>query len=146
MLGRMEDAMPSRSMSQKADDRRTAAAAERRMLSQARGALETTLSASMAAYRRTDFLRAFHRLSPETIRAETAEAATAVLRELERALRAERARAGHWTYDLDRHIGLLVAYRTEQARAERIAARVPADACVGRIDRRRLGRRLRTPQ
>lgn len=110
--------MPSTSMSQTAHDRGTP---ERRVLARARGALETTLSASAAAYRRTDFLRAFHRLSPETIRAETAEAAHAVLRELERALRSERARAGHWTYDLDRHIGLLVAYRAEQARARRIA-------------------------
>jgi hypothetical protein len=34
---------------------------------------------------------------------------------LERALRAERRRglAGHWTYDLARHIQLLEAYRTE---------------------------------
>jgi hypothetical protein len=86
----------------------------------ARTALRTTLEASTAAYRRKDFLRSFHRLSSETINAETIDASRMVLREIERALRAERARAGHWTYDLDRHIGLLVAYRAEQARAERI--------------------------
>lgn len=78
------------------------------------------MSASMAVYRRDKFLRAFHRLAPATIAAETPEAAREVLRELERALRSERARAGHWTYDLDRHIGLLAAYRVEQARAAKI--------------------------
>lgn len=88
---------------------------------QARTALQTTLDASTAAYRRKDFLRSFHRLSSATVDAETPDAARAVLREIERALRAERARAGHWTYDLDRHIGLLVAFRAERARAERIA-------------------------
>ncbi|OBS53003.1 hypothetical protein A8B73_08710 [Methylosinus sp. 3S-1] len=62
-------------------------------------------------------------MSSETIAAETPQAARAVLREIERALRGERARAGHWTYDLDRHIGLVVAYRAEQARAERISRR-----------------------
>lgn len=101
------------------------AAVERRMFCRARTALRTTLEASAGAYRRKEFLRAFHRLSAQTIAAETREAAGAVLRELERALRAERARAGHWTYDLDRHIGLLVAYRAEQARARRIAANEP---------------------
>ncbi|PWB81921.1 MAG: hypothetical protein C3F11_13655 [Methylocystaceae bacterium] len=94
------------------------------MAAHARKALETSLSASVAAYRRTEFLRAFHRLSAETIAAETTEAARAILRELERALRAERARAGHWTYDLDRHISLLVAFRAEQARAARIGAKI----------------------
>ena len=44
-----------------------------------------------------------------------------MLKELERALRAERARAGHWTYDLSRHIALLVAHRAEQERAARLA-------------------------
>lgn len=83
--------------------------------------MNSSLEASAAAYRRRDFLRSFHRLSGETINAETFDAARAVLREIERALRAERARAGHWTYDLDRHIALVVAHRAEQARAERLA-------------------------
>jgi len=40
-----------------------------------------------------------------------------VLAKLRRALRAERRRglAGHWSYDLNRHVGLLSAYRGEQA-------------------------------
>lgn len=92
-----------------------------RMFDRARGALEAALKAEPGAYRQIEFLRRFHRLAPETIGSETAEDAQAVLRELERALRAERARAGHWSYDLNRHIGLLSAYRAEKARAKRIA-------------------------
>lgn len=40
---------------------------------------------------------------------------------LARALRSERNRgwAGHWTYDLNRHIGLLQAFRAERARLAR---------------------------
>jgi hypothetical protein len=43
-----------------------------------------------------------------------------VLYRLARALRGERARgrAGHWTYDLDRHFGLIEAYRAERAALE----------------------------
>lgn len=96
--------------------------AGRRIFSGAHRAVRSALSASSAAYRRTEFLSSFHRLSAETIAAQTAEAARAVLDELERALRKERARAGHWTYDLGRHISLLVAYRAEQERARRIGA------------------------
>lgn len=95
---------------------------EPRISAWARRAVETTLEARAAAYRRTEFLLGFPRLSAETIAAETEEAAQAVLREIASALRRERARAGHWTYDLDRHIALLVAHRAEQARAERIRA------------------------
>jgi hypothetical protein len=41
-----------------------------------------------------------------------------VLAKLRRALRAERRRAlaGHWSYDLNRHLGLLSAYKGELAR------------------------------
>ncbi|MEI2384614.1 hypothetical protein [Breoghania sp. JC706] len=40
-----------------------------------------------------------------------------VVARLARALRGERRRglAGHWTYDLNRHIALLQAYRAERA-------------------------------
>jgi DNA-binding IclR family transcriptional regulator len=41
-----------------------------------------------------------------------------ILAKLRRALRAERRRglAGHWSYDLNRHLGLLSAYKGELAR------------------------------
>lgn len=46
---------------------------------------------------------------------------------LARALRSERnrGRAGHWTYDLNRHIGLLQAFRAERARLARETHRRP---------------------
>jgi hypothetical protein len=46
---------------------------------------------------------------------------------LERALRAERRRgvAGHWTYNLARHVQLLHAYRAETAAAQRSRASAP---------------------
>jgi hypothetical protein len=48
---------------------------------------------------------------------ESAEARLRVLGRLRKALRAERRRglAGHWTYDLARHIELLRLYRAELA-------------------------------
>jgi hypothetical protein len=91
-----------------------------RLRAAARPAVEGALQADLGAYDRATALARFHRLSPETIRGETPAAARAVLREIERALRAERARRGHWTYDLNRHIALLVAHRAESARLARI--------------------------
>jgi hypothetical protein len=91
-----------------------------RLRAQARPAVEAALTATLGAYDRTSALARFHRLSPGTIRSETPEAARAVLQEIERALRAERARRGHWTYDLNRHIALLVVHRAERARLARL--------------------------
>ncbi len=44
-----------------------------------------------------------------------------ILARLARALRSERnrGRAGHWTYDLNRHIALRQAYEAEKARLDR---------------------------
>ncbi len=91
-------------------------AALRRLKAHARPAVEAALDASLAGYDRLGSLSRFHRLSRETILSETPDAARAVLREIEQALRKERARRGHWTYDLNRHIALLVAHRAESAR------------------------------
>lgn len=55
-----------------------------------------------------------------------------ILSKLRRALRAERrrARAGHWSYELNRHIALLAAYKGEAAllRAETLSRRGPGAA------------------
>ncbi len=91
----------------------------------AREALGAALAGCAAAYDRATALRRFYRLSEETIRSETPEAAQAVVREIERALRRERGRAGHWTYDLNRHIGLLVALRAERERLARLGRNAP---------------------
>lgn len=95
---------------------------ESRLIRRAESALRGAIAAHAESDRRAEFLRGFHRLTRETIESETPEAARVVLRELERALRGERARAGHWTYDLGRHVALLAAYRAEQRRAARIVA------------------------
>ena len=84
-------------------------------------ALEHALTAGLAGYDRRTALARFHRLTPQTIDAETPDGARAVLREIERALRQERASAGHWSYDLNRHIALLTAHRAETARLARIS-------------------------
>lgn len=89
----------------------------------ARPAAEAAIAANLSTYDRRFALTRFHRLSPEIIATETPEAARAIVREIERALRAERARRGSWTYDLNRHIALVVAHRAESARAARLAAR-----------------------
>lgn len=94
-----------------------------RRLSAARPAVEAALEASLALYDRKAALSRFHRLSRETIESETPQAARLTLREIERALRVERARSGHWSYDLNRHIALLVALRAERARLARLEGR-----------------------
>jgi hypothetical protein len=59
-------------------------------------------------------------LWPRELDDETFEGRQRILAKLRRALRAERRRglAGHWTYDLARHVELLRVYRIELA-AER---------------------------
>ena len=62
------------------------------------------------------------RSSPASTRSrefgDTAEQVEAIVARLERALSAERnrARSGHWTYDLNRHIALRQAHRAETER------------------------------
>jgi hypothetical protein len=86
-------------------------------------ALESAIERGESHYDRARTLAAFYRLPNGAIDAETTEAAGAIMREISRALRAERARMSHWSYDLNRHIGLMIAYRREKARAEDIARR-----------------------
>jgi len=56
-------------------------------------------------------------LWPHKLDDESQEGMFRVLAKLRRALRAERSRglAGHWSYDLNRHLGLLSAYKGELA-------------------------------
>ncbi|MBG0803326.1 hypothetical protein IYW40_17835 [Methylocystis sp. H4A] len=94
-----------------------------RFATEAGAALDAALVAGLNAYDRTRALARFHRLSPDTIASETPDAARAALKEIERAMRGERARRGHWSYDLNRHISLLVAHRAETARLHRLLNR-----------------------
>ncbi|MGJ0535068.1 DUF6477 family protein [Methylocystis sp.] len=91
-----------------------------RFAAEAGAALDAALVAGLNAYDRTSALARFHRLSPQTIASESPDAARAALKEIERAMRGERARRGHWSYDLNRHISLLVAHRAETARLHRL--------------------------
>lgn len=56
-------------------------------------------------------------VSPEEVADRSRAGRIAVLRRLTRALVAERARgrAGHWSYSLDRHLGLVQAVAAERA-------------------------------
>ena len=58
-------------------------------------------------------------LGPDEIVDESAAARRKVLARLYRALRAERTRgrAGHWSYDLNRHLALSQAYAAEKRSA-----------------------------
>ncbi|MGJ0513631.1 DUF6477 family protein [Methylocystis sp.] len=94
-----------------------------RFATAAGAALDAALAAGLNAYDRTSVLARFHRLSPQTIASESPDAARAALKEIERAMRGERARRGHWSYDLNRHISLLVAHRAETARLHRLLNR-----------------------
>jgi hypothetical protein len=99
---------------------------DRHMRVEARKALAGAVSTGLHAYDHAAALRRFPRLTHETICSETPDAAQIILRELERALRGERMRLGHWTHGLNRHIALVTVYRAEKARASRILASVRA--------------------
>jgi hypothetical protein len=101
----------------------------------AKSALDNAVDAGLTGYNRRLTLGRLPRLSTETILDETEDAARQVVQEIERALRRERARAGHWTYDLNRHIALHVAHRAETARLAQLRAR---DASARAFQRRPL--------
>ena len=88
------------------------------MGSAARRVFASSVRAGVKCYDRMRDLPALIRLDPFAEPPESAEELQAVVARLERALRAERnrARSGHWTYDLNRHIALRQAYVAERAR------------------------------
>jgi hypothetical protein len=79
--------------------------------------------------RRRDLARLIH-LDPFRALPDTSDTTDAILAGLRRALRAERnrGRAGHWTYDLNRHIALRQAYAAETERASRKTSALDASA------------------
>jgi hypothetical protein len=79
------------------------------------------VEAGAAAYRRARDLPGLIALWPHELSDESPQRRRLVLAKLRRALRAERRRgiAGHWSYDLNRHLGLLSAYKGELAFLER---------------------------
>ena len=93
-------------------------------------AIGETIRAGAEAYDRVRDLPRLARIDPLAGIADTAENVTQIVAKLERALRAERnrARSGHWAYDLNRHIALRQAHRaeTERLAAIRAGGRQPA--------------------
>lgn len=74
------------------------------------------VSAGVELYDRRRHLARILPVGPDEIADESIAARRKILARLARALRAERnrGRAGHWTYDLNRHIALRQAYEAER--------------------------------
>jgi hypothetical protein len=74
-------------------------------------------------------------LWPSELTDGSAKGAEKILALLRKALRAERARgrAGHWTYDLNRHMALSESLKAEEARLHRLMG-------AARMRRREAGR------
>jgi hypothetical protein len=87
-------------------------------------AIDVTVRAGAKAYDRKRDLPGLIRLQPPTGDAEAITDVETIVARLESALRAERnrARSGHWTYDLNRHIALLQAHRAESGRLTALKA------------------------
>jgi hypothetical protein len=80
------------------------------------------VEAEAHAYVRDRDLPGLIALWPQERADHSQEGSLLILSKLGRALRAERrrGRAGHWSYDLNRHLGLMGAYKGEFARLNRI--------------------------
>ncbi len=97
---------------------------QERLRRSAETAIARTLRAGAQVYERLRDLPKLTRLDPRDLAIENVEGAEAILARLKRALRAERnrARSGHWTYDLNRHIALRQAYLAETGRLQALKA------------------------
>lgn len=84
------------------------------------GAMRHVLAAGVEAYRRERMLPRLVRATSDELRDGSVEMRRRLLARLARALAAERrrGRAGHWTYDLNRHIGLTQAFMAEKRSLE----------------------------
>ena len=90
----------------------------KRKVSTARRIFGQMAEAGAAAYVRSRDLPKLIPLWPHELGDHSPEGCRRVLAKLRSALRAERRRAlsGHWSYDLNRHLGLIIAYKGELAR------------------------------
>lgn len=69
-------------------------------------------------YQRNIMLPRFLPLATLQAMHQEPEITHAIIAALQRLLRVERARRGHWTYDLNRHIGLSQALQAEHAQLQ----------------------------
>jgi hypothetical protein len=83
---------------------------------QAKQPRQRVIAAGRELYDRDRHLARILPLGPDEIADRSTSARRRILARLARALRAERnrGRAGHWTYDLNRHIALAQAYEAER--------------------------------
>ncbi|MGQ7794596.1 DUF6477 family protein [Faunimonas sp. B44] len=88
-------------------------------------AFDGVVRAGAAHYDRKRHLPALVRVEPAAAGADEISETRRIVALLERALRAERnrARSGHWTYDLNRHIALHQALRAEEQRLSTLSER-----------------------
>ncbi len=78
--------------------------------------MSKVMARGAVTFRREVMLPRLIPVGPEEIADCTLAGRSRIVERLAKALRGERVRgrAGHWTYSLDRHIGLLQAYRAER--------------------------------
>ncbi len=95
-----------------------------RQASTARRIFGPMAEAGAAAYVRSRDLPKLIPLWPRELDDHSPAGCRHVLAKLRSALRAERRRAlsGHWSYDLNRHLGLISAYKGELAGLSRLEA------------------------
>ncbi len=87
-----------------------------RLLPRAAASIEAVTAAGVEGYDRRRHLPRVLPIGPDEVSDESVAGRRRIVARLARALRAERnrGRAGHWTYDLNRHIALRQAYLAER--------------------------------
>lgn len=80
-------------------------------------AIDAAVATGVKTYDRADLVRLMA-IGPNELACDDSAAERRLVLRIARALRGERSRgrAGHWTYDLNRHLALAQAYRAERAR------------------------------
>lgn len=93
-----------------------------RTVSTARRVFGPIAETGAVTYARARDLPRLIALWPHELDDDSPEGCRRILIKLRSALRAERRRAlsGHWTYDLNRHLGLLSAYKGEMVELSRL--------------------------
>ncbi len=99
-------------------------------LARAAASIAQVTAAGIEAYDRKRHLPRILPIGPQEIADESDAARRKIVARLAKALRAERirGRAGHWTYDLNRHIALRQAYAAERRQLASVSPRAAGGA------------------
>ena len=94
---------------------------------EARRSMARLIADGSRRYERSRHLPRLIPVGPDTLDDDGDGARRVILARLSRAIRAERCRgrAGHWSYDLNRHVGLCQAYVAERRMLGRGGQREP---------------------